>query len=99
MRWLLFAAVGFVFWLGLWRVELTDSTVVRISRLTGAIVLTPLPSQVESENTGGGREDKGERESVCTLLYLGKVNRISSPMPEHCSGCGVTRRRDAEYVG
>lgn len=64
MRWLLFAAIGFLFWPGLWRVDVTDSSVVRINRLTGAIVITPLPHQAEGED-GDRSEDDGEQ-SICS---------------------------------
>lgn len=65
MRWLLFAAIGFLFWPGLWRVELTDSSVVRINRLTGAVLVTPLPNQAKGED-GDRSEDDGERQSICS---------------------------------
>ena len=65
MRWLLFAALGFLFWPSLWRVELTDSAVVRINRLTGAIDVTPLPNASEFEIPEERYEDESQSNSSC----------------------------------
>jgi hypothetical protein len=68
MRCFLFATIGFLFWPGLWRVELTDSAAVRINRLTGVIEVTPLPNSAEVENDerrANGDDDEKECQCSC----------------------------------
>jgi hypothetical protein len=59
-KWILAAAIGLLVWPGLWRIEVTDSAVVRFNRLTGAIAITPIPPSFAEAENGSTLDDDSD---------------------------------------
>ncbi|MGA2593420.1 MAG: hypothetical protein ABSH32_26185 [Bryobacteraceae bacterium] len=87
-KWILVAAIGLLVWPGLWRIEVTDSAVVRFNRLTGAIAIIPIaPSFAEAEN-GSTVDDDGDTDDGddCTCGYPGDSSELPAEPGETLPG-------------
>ena len=55
--WLLLAVLVLLLCPGLWRIDVTDSAVVRMNRITGAVTVIPLPTDHTDDEVGDEEED------------------------------------------
>ncbi len=66
IEWILSFVVAVpLFLFGTWRVEITDSAVVRINRITGTVEVTPLPPEQADQRSQDDQPGQADGQCLC----------------------------------